>query len=152
MKKTKCHCGGSAAATARKRHGSKQRVRHNIGKPIYTTMPVAPPILYGAGHVSQHGGDFLGIGRAFKKTFSNPLRGIAAVGTFGMSEAVLRGADAVESVTGRKASDVVGIIGTPLALATGGESAMPTAVVKAGLKLVGKGKKKPKRRRKKRKR
>lgn len=151
MKKTKCHCGGSAA---RKRHGSKQRVRHNIGKPIYTTMPVAAPVLYGAGHVYQHGGDFLGIGRAFRKTFSNPLRGIAAVSTFGLSEGVLRGADAVEKITGRKASDVVGIIGTPLALATGGESAMPTAVVKAGLNLIGKGRKprKPRRKRRKRKR
>jgi len=89
---------------------------------------------------AQHGGDFLGIGRAFKKTFSNPLRGIAAVGTFGLSEATIRGMDLAEKVTGQKPSTILKTIGVPLSIASGGESALPIAATVAGLKMIGKGK------------
>lgn len=91
------------------------------------------------------GGGFFGsIFKPFKKAFSNPLRGLAAIGTLGGSEVVLHSADLAEKITGKKASDLVKIIGTPLAIATGGESALPTAAVAAGLKIAGKGRKKRK--------
>jgi len=107
----------------------------------FSTMPVARQ--RGMGSLprnAQHGGDFLGIGRAFKKTFSNPLRGIAAVGTFGLSEATIRGMDLAEKVTGQKPSTLLKTIGVPLSIASGGESALPIAAAVAGLKMVGKGK------------
>lgn len=105
----------------------------------FSTMPVASQRGMGCGCHHQHGGDFLGIGRALKKTFSNPLRGIAAVGTFGMSEATIRGMDLAERLTGQKPSTLLKTIGVPLSIASGGESALPIAATVAGLKMIGKG-------------
>lgn len=129
-KKINCQCGGSLLG---------DRYGRDMGY---------PKNFYTAPHVPVQAGSniFDSIGHAFKKTFSNPLRAIAAVGTLGGSEVALRSADAVEDLTGLKASKIVGIVGAPLALATAGESALPTAAVKAGLQLTGRGrpKKRPK--------
>ena len=101
----------------------------NKVKVEYTTFPV------------QRGGDFLGIGRAFKKTFSNPLRGLAAVGTFGMSEAAIRSGQAFKDVTGLKPSKVLDI-GAPIAAFAGmPEIGMPAKAVSFGYKQIGLGKK-----------
>ena len=108
-----------------------------------------PHPIYQYGGCQQHGGNiFSSIAHGFKQTFSNPLRAIAAVGTMGGSEAFIRSGQAFKKVTGIKPSKALGIIGTPLALVTGGESKIPTAVVGASYKMIGLGKKRRRAKRK----
>ena len=126
----KCHCRGPSQCGGAKSHKNGA----NKVKVEYTTLPV------------QRGGDFLGIGRAFKKTFSNPLRGLAAVGTFGMSEAAIRSGQAFKDVTGLKPSKVLDI-GAPIAAFAGmPEIGMPAKAVSFGYKQIGLGKKRRKKR------
>ena len=118
-------------------------------RPRFRTMPV-PYGQTGLGHCGcQHGGDFLGIGNALSRTFSNPLRGIAAIGTLGMSEALLQPAELVGNIVGIKpskalelAAPIIGAVGT----ATGNpELGMASKGTAAVLDLMGAGRRKKKR-------
>ena len=131
----KCHCRGPSQCGGAKSHKNGA----NKVKLEYTTLPI-----------NQHGGDFLGIGHAFKKTFSNPLRGLAAVGSFGMSEMALRSGQAFKDVTGLKPSKILDV-GAPIAAFVGlPEVGLPAKAISFGYKQVGLGKKKRASHRKKR--
>jgi hypothetical protein len=74
-----------------------------------STLPVKRKQM-GMGHgcmCKQYGGDFLGIGSALKRTFSNPLRGLAAVSSLGLSETFLQPAEAIGKKVGVKPSDAL---------------------------------------------
>ena len=121
----KCHCRGPSQCGGAKAHKNGA----NKVKLEYTTLPVR----------QQRGGDFLGIGRAFKKTFSNPLRGLAAVGTFGMSEAAIRSGQAFKDVTGLKPSKILDV-GAPIAAFVGlPEVGLPAKAISFGYKQIGLG-------------
>jgi hypothetical protein len=129
----------------------------------FSTMPVRKPKQRGMGCgcqslrtlqvLPQHGGDFLGIGSALSRTFSNPLRGLAAVGTMGLSETFLQPAEAVGKLVGVKpsralkvASPFIGAVGSAIGNPELGMASKGSAEV---LEMMGVGKKKrrkPKRR------
>ena len=119
----------------------------------FSTMPVRKPKQRGMGCGCQHGGDFLGIGSALSRTFSNPLRGLAAVGTMGLSETFLQPAEAVGKLVGVKpsralkvASPFIGAVGSAIGNPELGMASKGSAEV---LEMMGVGKKKrrkPKRR------
>ena len=135
----------------------------------FSTMPVRKPKQRGMGCgcqslrtlqvLPQHGGDFLGIGSALSRTFSNPLRGLAAVGTMGLSETFLQPAEAVGKLVGVKpsralkvASPFIGAVGSAIGNPELGMASKGSAEV---LEMMGVGKKKrrkPKRRKPRRRR
>jgi len=96
---------------------------------------------YKQGGCGQQGGDFLGIGRAFRETFSNPLRAVAAIGTMGASEVAIRGGQAFKKITGVKPSAALDFALAPIALLAP-QAGVPTKAVSAGYKAIGLGKKK----------
>lgn len=112
----------------------------------FKTLPVKRK-QRGMGHgcsCNQCGGNiFDSIGKAFKRTFSNPLRGIAAVGSLGLSETFLQPLDLLKSKTGIKGSQildvaapVIGAVGT----ATGNpELALGSKLTSKALKQMGLG-------------
>ena len=117
-------------------------------------LPIKGKKQYGMGHCGrQRGGDFLGIGSALSRTFSNPLRGLAAVGTMGLSETFLQPAEAVGKLVGVKpsralkvASPFIGAVGSAIGNPELGMASKGSAEV---LEMMGVGKKKrrkPKRR------
>ena len=90
----------------------------------------------------QRGGNiFDAIASGFEEAFSDPLRGIAAVATGGISEAAIRSGQAFEKTTGIKPSKAIDIAMVPAAMFAP-EIALPGAAVSAGYKLIGMGKKK----------
>tara|TARA_R110001606_G_scaffold27702_1_gene88365 strand:- start:66 stop:608 length:543 start_codon:yes stop_codon:yes gene_type:complete len=118
----------------------------------FSTLPVNPKLRQqGMGHCGgrcgQCGGDFLGIGKAFKKIgksiVSNPLRLAAAIGTMGMSESFLTPMQLVGDATGIKpskvlnvAAPIIGAVGTAAGAPELGLGSKFTAI---GLKQMGLG-------------
>lgn len=143
-------CGGNLSA---------RRAKQMMGPRKFKVMPVPyvtrmPQMGRGhcAGMCGQCGGDFLGIGRAFKKVgkaiTSNPLRLATAIGTGGLSEMFLTPAQLVGDATGIKpskavavATPVLGLVGTAAGAPSLGRAAGFTA---KGLKMLGQGKKRKK--------
>lgn len=141
MKRKKiCKCRGSNQCGGSKKLTPAQ-MKKLMGPVVYRPMPV-----YG-----QRGGDFLGISKAFKKTFSNPLRGIAAVGTFGMSEAAIRSGQAFKKITGVKPSKALNILAPAASFLGAPEIGLPAKAVSFGYKQIGLGKKKKRKPRKRKK-
>jgi len=113
-----------------------------IRRPV-TTLPIKKGrfVQEGKGCCTQRGGNiFDSIASGFEEAFSDPLRGIAAVATGGISEAAIRSGQAFESTTGLKPSKAIDIAMVPATLLAP-EIALPGAAVSAGYKLVGMGKK-----------
>lgn len=92
----------------------KGRGRKPNSKPKFSTLPVpyvtrVPQSGMGCGCQvgGQVGGDFLGIGSALERTFSNPLRGLAAVSSLGLSESFLQPVEVIGKKVGVKPSEAL---------------------------------------------
>ena len=141
MKKKICRChmrGGKLLTPAQLKLLQRQN-------PDFRTQPVKQK---GMGHCGmpceQCGGDFLGIGKAFKKVgksiVSNPLRLAAAIGSMGASELMLTPAQLFRDATGIKASKVLDTAAPAIAFVGGPEAALGSKIGSTGLKMVGLGK------------
>lgn len=123
----------------------------------FSTLPVERKARMQKGGCDyQTGGNiFDSIASGFKTTFSNPIRGLAAVSTFGASEAAIRSGQLFEKTTGVKPSKALDMA-LPAVGLLAPEAAFPTKAVSAGYKAIGLGKRKRKsvasRRKRKRKR
>ena len=110
--------------------------------PDFRTLPVLRQ--RGMGHCGcQRGGDFLGIGKAFKRFTKNPLRIGAAILTAGASEVIALPADILKHNTGIKASDVL-TVGAPVLTAINPAGALGTKLTAFGLKQAGLGRRRKK--------
>lgn len=114
--------------------------------PDFRTLPVRRK-QKGMGHgcmCNQCGGNiFDDIGGAFKRTFSNPLRGLAAVSTMGLSETFLQPAEKIGKAVGvkpsvalEKAAPIIGAIGAASGAPELGKASVLTS---KGLKMMGLG-------------
>ena len=127
---------------------AKKMMGPQFARPRYTTLPVpyiSKVAQKGAGcGCGQRGGDFLGIGAAFNRFTSNPLRVAAAIGTLGASEVIALPADVFTQTTGVKASKAFDVV-APVIGALAPEAAMGSKLTSFGLKQIGLGKKKKRR-------
>ena len=131
------------------------QAKRMMGPRQFKTMPVPyvtfVPGQMGMGHGGcgcgggQRGGDFLGLGRAFKKIgrsiTSNPLRLAGAIGTLGMSEAFLTPAQLIGDSLGVKPSKALGVAAPFLGAAFGPEMGMASKGTSQVLGMMGQGKK-----------
>ena len=118
--------------------------------PDFRTLPVLNPRMKqrGKGHCGcQRGGDFLGIGKAFKKIgksiVSNPLRLALGIGSLGLSETILTPTQLIADAVGVKpskvlniAAPIIGAVGTAAGAPELGLGSKFTAI---GLKQMGLG-------------
>ena len=115
--------------------------------PDFRTLPIKTK-QRGMGHCGkpchQCGGDFLGIGKAFKKIgksiVSNPLRLAGAIGTLGLSETFLTPAQLLRDSTGVKVSKILDTTAPAISAVGGPELALGSKLTSIGLKQVGLGK------------
>lgn len=125
------------------------RLQQPYGMNRFSTMPVPIKNQQGMGHCGcQYGGDFLGIGKAFKKIgksiVSNPLRLALGIGSLGLSESFLTPMQLVSDATGIKPSKVLNVA-APIIGAVGTASGAPelglgSKFTAIGLKQMGLGK------------
>jgi hypothetical protein len=111
-----------------------------VRRPV-TSLPVKRGrfVQKGQGCGNQRGGNiFDSIASGFEEAFSDPMRGIAAVATGGISEAVIQSGQAFEKTTGVKPSNAIDIALIPASLFVP-EIAIPGAAVSAGYKMIGMG-------------
>lgn len=111
----------------------------------FSTLPVNPKLRQqGMGHCGcQYGGDFLGIGKAFKKIgksiVSNPLRLALGIGSLGLSETFLQPLDLLKSKTGLKGSKILDVAAPVLSAVGGPELALGSKLTSKALKQMGLG-------------
>lgn len=140
-KMCKCQKGGAMLLTP----AQILRLQQPYGMNRFSTMPVPVRNQRGMGHCGcQYGGDFLGIGKAFKKIgksiVSNPLRLAGAISTLGLSETFLSPAQLIRDSTGVKVSTVLDKAAPVLSKVGGPELALGSKLTSIGLKQVGLGK------------
>ena len=138
-----CHMKGGSMLTPAQMKMLTRPVRK------FSTMPVNPKMTQqGMGHCSGHGhrcgqcggNIFDSIGSAFKRTFSSPLRGLAAVSSLGLSETFLQPLDLLKSKTGVKGSDVLKKAAPVISAVGGPELALGSKLTSKGLSMMGLGK------------
>jgi len=142
-------CGGNLSA---------RRAKQMMGPKQFRIMPVPyvtmMPQMGGhcGGRCGQCGGDFLGIGKAFKRIgrsiTSNPLRLAAAIGTMGMSETLLTPAQLVGDAVGVKPSKALGVAAPFIGAAFGPEAGMVSKGTSQVMGMLGQGRKRRKVRKK----
>lgn len=151
-KKKMCRCSGRHSRTIMKGGSMLTPAQMKmLQRPVrkFSTLPVNPKMTQqgmGCGHhCSQCGGNiFDSIGSAFKRTFSNPLRGLAAVSTMGLSETFLQPAELIGKATGTKTSKLLEKA-VPVITAVGSAQGAPSlgraaGLTAKGLKMMGLGK------------
>ena len=138
VKKTMCMChqnGGMLLSPAQLKM-LKRPIRR------FNTLPVKTQ--KGMGHCGkschQCGGNiFDSIGKAFKRTFSNPARAALAIGSLGMSETFLQPLDLLKSKTGIKGSQILDVTAPIISAVGGPELALGSKFTSIGLKQLGLG-------------